>query len=425
MHESVARNQQVEVIRMPLIIGTTPNSEWNLLTPLLNHLGWQQQTQDPETWYQNHAKMQGSDTNQYLLLHTRPELAIARALDAGSSPEKALESWQHAAEQLLVFYKQHRKQAVMVEVLDASRHSNTLLDWLKTNHAAFQDLANPLPEGLDTSSPAQPSEFSRLIAAQLVAQNAELQPLLAQLDACSIPLTDNQYGPPKVDVASVYQHVHEQKNNEQAELTNLKEENKLILDQLFQVQEELEKYYLEAKAKKEQLTRKEQQFKSTQKKLKAELTNTQQLLNKTQAELAHKEQSIRALKEKLQLVQKSWTWRLTKPLREVAILIRKPSERKLINKQVTLINQSGLFDAEWYLDNNLDVKEKGANPVEHFVMHGGKEGRAPGPNFNTEYYLKKYPDVAESGQNPLIHYLLHGKAEGRTATDRTEPGSAV
>jgi hypothetical protein len=78
-----------------------------------------------------------------------------------------------------------------------------------------------------------------------------------------------------------------------------------------------------------------------------------------------------------------------------------------------LITSSTLFDVEWYLKQNPDVARNGMNPALHFLVHGGFEGRAPGPDFDPDWYLSAYRDVADSGMNPLVHYLRHGASEGR------------
>jgi hypothetical protein len=62
-----------------------------------------------------------------------------------------------------------------------------------------------------------------------------------------------------------------------------------------------------------------------------------------------------------------------------------------------------------------DVAEVGIDPVEHYLFHGARELRDPGPSFSTAGYLALYPDVGEAGQNPLVHYLAFGRAEGRVA----------
>lgn len=83
--------------------------------------------------------------------------------------------------------------------------------------------------------------------------------------------------------------------------------------------------------------------------------------------------------------------------------------------QRRVLRRCGLFDAAWYLRRNADVAAAGGDPVRHFLTHGGREGRDPGPHFSTQHYLKLYPDVRESGRNPLIHYLISGIDEGRSA----------
>ncbi len=69
------------------------------------------------------------------------------------------------------------------------------------------------------------------------------------------------------------------------------------------------------------------------------------------------------------------------------------------------------LDAAFYRAANPDL---GAfDPVEHFVLHGWREGRAPNTWFDTAWYLATYEDIAAAGINPLLHYVLWGKAEGR------------
>lgn len=81
--------------------------------------------------------------------------------------------------------------------------------------------------------------------------------------------------------------------------------------------------------------------------------------------------------------------------------------------QVRRIADSEWFDAEWYLASYPDVRVAGIAPAEHYMTHGWKEGRNPGPAFDTLLYLERYPDVGDSGMNPLWHFIEFGHAEGR------------
>jgi len=85
------------------------------------------------------------------------------------------------------------------------------------------------------------------------------------------------------------------------------------------------------------------------------------------------------------------------------------------DRDTAIILASGLFDSSWYLAENPDVAAAGMNPIEHYVLHGWKEGRDPSTSFITRAYLTSNPDVAAAGDNPLVHYILYGKAEGRSA----------
>jgi hypothetical protein len=64
------------------------------------------------------------------------------------------------------------------------------------------------------------------------------------------------------------------------------------------------------------------------------------------------------------------------------------------------------------------VAVAGVNPLVHFILDGGFEGRAPHPCFDASFYLGTNSGVAESGLNPLVHYVLFGASEGR----RPHPG---
>ncbi len=71
------------------------------------------------------------------------------------------------------------------------------------------------------------------------------------------------------------------------------------------------------------------------------------------------------------------------------------------------------FEPDYYLDRNPDVRRSGLDPLAHFLLYGGREGREPHPLFDAAYYLAGNPDVAAAGSNPLIHFLRYGWKEGR------------
>ncbi|NSY19761.1 hypothetical protein [Neorhizobium sp. AL 9.2.2] len=78
-----------------------------------------------------------------------------------------------------------------------------------------------------------------------------------------------------------------------------------------------------------------------------------------------------------------------------------------------LVSGSDLFKAEWYLANNPDVAAAGLDPVYHFLVFGGSEGRPAGPHFCSASYLAFNVDVARTGLNPLAHHLQQPETEKR------------
>jgi hypothetical protein len=77
------------------------------------------------------------------------------------------------------------------------------------------------------------------------------------------------------------------------------------------------------------------------------------------------------------------------------------------------IRRSLFFNSAYYLETYPDVRAAGIDPALHYLVHGSREGRDPGPLFSSKAYLVRYPDVAEAGVNPLLHYETQGRRENR------------
>ena len=76
------------------------------------------------------------------------------------------------------------------------------------------------------------------------------------------------------------------------------------------------------------------------------------------------------------------------------------------------VKASGLFDPEWYIATYPDVKAAGLDPLYHYLSHGAREGRSPGPAFDAKRYLKRRGDDAspEARRHPLLDYIDQGEA---------------
>jgi AraC-like DNA-binding protein len=82
-------------------------------------------------------------------------------------------------------------------------------------------------------------------------------------------------------------------------------------------------------------------------------------------------------------------------------------------KELEAVRCSILFDEEHYLNSNPDVRTAGMDAALHYLLHGGREGRDPGPLFSTRRYFARFPDVAASGINAIVHYETYGRRERR------------
>ena len=80
-----------------------------------------------------------------------------------------------------------------------------------------------------------------------------------------------------------------------------------------------------------------------------------------------------------------------------------------------IIRKSNLFDCDYYLFTNPDVKSAKKDPIIHFIQNGWKEGRNPSSKFNSKSYLETNPDVKHSEINPLIHYIKNSQIEVRNS----------
>lgn len=125
---------------------------------------------------------------------------------------------------------------------------------------------------------------------------------------------------------------------------------------------------------------------------------------------------VETMQRELTRVLRSGSWRATAPFRGAAalagrVLGRKPSKypeasRDHVHKSALhQIRASKLFDADYYLAANPDVRRSGIDPAIHYLIHGWKESRNPSMAFNTAAYLTANPDVVAARVNPLLHYL--------------------
>src|SRR5262245_8925256 len=96
-------------------------------------------------------------------------------------------------------------------------------------------------------------------------------------------------------------------------------------------------------------------------------------------------------------------------------LVSRLGLRQLRLSDLRLIESSNLFDHEWYLRENPNIRRAGVNPALHYLVLGAAEGRDPSPMFDSDWYLSQNPDLQRTAGNPLVHYLRHGGGDKRTS----------
>jgi len=148
----------------------------------------------------------------------------------------------------------------------------------------------------------------------------------------------------------------------------------------------------------------------------------QDYIRRSIREVAENRHAIREL-------HRSWSWRLTAPLRWggnvsqaisglIASLGQGASGARIAGlKQWLLyrnrVRASGLFDERYYRDQHPSVAWARNSPLLHFFVCGAGERNSPNELFDVDYYLRCYPEVAQSCANPLVHYLNTGAYEGK------------
>lgn len=85
---------------------------------------------------------------------------------------------------------------------------------------------------------------------------------------------------------------------------------------------------------------------------------------------------------------------------------------------------SGFFDAEFYRSRYPDTANV-PDCLAHYLEAGWREGRNPSAIFDTQYYLEVNPDVRAAGLCPLVHYAKHGLLEGRRTRRPVPPARII
>lgn len=185
----------------------------------------------------------------------------------------------------------------------------------------------------------------------------------------------------------------------QQDFTRLKKSNEILSEEKNKNEEIISTQNLHIKA----LTEGKKQLENQIENSNSEILKLQKKLHENSKELMSYKSN--PLVRAIQKAEKSNPWLFK--------FIQKYGYKFRYFKKTKIIRQSGLFDEAYYLISNPDVKASGIDPLKHYLLFGGIEGRNPSRRFDANFYLKYYPDVSKANFNPLLHYMLYGKNEKR------------
>ncbi len=113
------------------------------------------------------------------------------------------------------------------------------------------------------------------------------------------------------------------------------------------------------------------------------------------------------------VIARSGVWRTEGPgLR--AVLKALPAMAAYVRRGADPAAQpAALFDQAFYLRRHGDVAASGRSPLTHYLLTGGREGRAPHPLFDPATYERQVGnELAATGLTGLEHYLRLGAPRG-------------
>ena len=88
------------------------------------------------------------------------------------------------------------------------------------------------------------------------------------------------------------------------------------------------------------------------------------------------------------------------------------TNEKILNLEINQILDSGLFDSEYYIKTNPELKLKKREAAKHYLTKGWKTGKNPCAEFDGTNYIKRYKKIK---YNPLLYFLNEGRYDYKDA----------
>lgn len=225
-----------------------------------------------------------------VVFYNSAEPAIQKALLSGHLPSKALAQWQDNMEVLLTFYRQHRRNVLLVDKAAIRRNPQMfitrLTSFLKTD--VSQNATIQFPESQD-------NHVEAVLARQVAVQSLSAQRLSGELNASSLRLEDTL----PCDVDAAFTAHTDGKRAPQTEA-----ENMLLTIQLAQVQEEVGGCIHRLGAGKQQISD-----------LNLQNSNLKLQISDLKLQITQLREKLQQREDDLQRFLESTSWRITGPLR--------------------------------------------------------------------------------------------------------------
>lgn len=420
---------------------------------------------------------------RFCLLGYHPvEVALQAAMQQGELPEQALAQWVAQVRELLAQFKADRTHTTLINLVDLEHAPEQAAAGLAKRWGVSLEEEPPakplpLPSQALSSQPGSQHGFCQLLAKEMVGQSEELPGLLAELDACTLPLAEQAAGSESIAADAAFQQWRAEFTQQQ----NTAEENRLLLEQLHRLQEKQESTLSREKALARQHEERTQEIITLQRQL------DEQAAEGLGQRLAKQEEESHLLLEQLHLVQEELESALgrektltqqheqaakqhqqaieqerakeNKQASEAQQLEQKlqtqrqeheqtaeglgqrlaeqEEESQLLLEQLHLVQEElerqilqGVEQRRQFEESQAEQQAAKREQVLGLAAALQKSRRSKGRQaskrlqgeyqlikasglFDQEWYRQRYPDIANAQIDPLLHYLKDGAGEGR------------
>ena len=242
-----------------------------------------------------------------VIFYVKPERALALLLAKDREFSDAVAECREKAQALLALVRRHRARTTLIEETVASAHPDLLARVLEKRFGYH--LAEVA--ALASAEPPKVPELLGALARLAILERPELRRLCADLEASSVVVSPAQTASPLSDAALAQLASLEEKARSADEVTRLAEENRALVQQLFELQSNFE---LGLKKEKDIGDRLEKALADAEASARKENELRSRL---TTVDLAAREASRqhKIIVRKLAAVHASTSWRITGPMR--------------------------------------------------------------------------------------------------------------